>query len=79
MKQYTIRNVPGHIDNALRQRAKETNKSFNQVVLEALAVGAGSRVKRDLSEIAGSISQVEADALDNEIRSQRQVDAEMWS
>ena len=39
--QYTIRNIPKKLDNALRKRAKEQNKSLNQVALEVLAAGAG--------------------------------------
>jgi len=36
VRQYTIRNVPRHVDRALRKRATETGKSLNQVALEAL-------------------------------------------
>lgn len=34
--QYTIRNIPPALDQALRKRAKQTGKSFNQTVVETL-------------------------------------------
>lgn len=79
-RQYTIRNVPTDVDRALRRRARETGQSFNRVALEALANGAGSPLvpRRDLSAIAGSLSDGEAKQLDREIRRQRQIDPELW-
>jgi len=79
-RQYTIRNVPDEVDRALRRQAKETGRSFNQVAVEALALGAGepARPKRDLSEIVGSLTAREADRIEGELRRQRQIDPEMW-
>lgn len=34
--QYTIRNIPPATDRVLRKRAKQTGKSFNKTVVEAL-------------------------------------------
>src|SRR5580693_7027014 len=56
--QYTIRNVPGTLDEALRRAAREQDKSLNEIAIEALARGAGvtgarSR-QRDLGDIAGT-------------------------
>jgi hypothetical protein len=64
----------------LRQRALDSKKSFNQVALEALAAGVGQSTvpKRDYSEIAGSLSDEEAEQIEQDIRSQNQVDAELW-
>jgi hypothetical protein len=78
--QYTIRGVPRNVDQALRRRARETAKSFNQVALEALASGAGEplRPTRDLSGVVGSLTAQEASALDGEIRRQRRVDPDLW-
>lgn len=39
--QYTIRAVPPKVDQALRQRARKTGKSLNDVVIETLEKGAG--------------------------------------
>ncbi len=56
--QYTIRNVPNTLDEALREAARARGKSLNDVALEALARGAGvtgeARRQRDLSDIAGT-------------------------
>jgi len=56
--QYTIRNVPESLDEALRRVARERGKSLNEVAIEALARGTGitqdrSR-QRDLRDIAGT-------------------------
>jgi hypothetical protein len=56
--QYTIRNVPNILDEALRRLARERGKSLNETAIEALARGAGITVdrrrQRDLGDIAGT-------------------------
>jgi hypothetical protein len=56
--QYTLRRVPRAVDEAIRQRARVTGKSLNEVALAALAEGAGvgdePRAWRDLTDIAGT-------------------------
>jgi hypothetical protein len=78
--QYTIRNIPERVDRALRRRAKEAGKSFNQVALEALALGAGEglKPKRDFSEVIGSITAKDAAQIEEEIQLQRQIDPRLW-
>ncbi len=39
--QYTIRSVPPIVDKALRDRARKSGKSINEVAVEALAKGVG--------------------------------------
>jgi hypothetical protein len=45
--QYTLRNIPKHLDRALRARAKAEGKSLNQALLDAigLALGLNGRVR----------------------------------
>jgi plasmid stability protein len=78
--QYTIRNVPDHLDAALRGSAREQGKSLNEVAIEALVRGAGlgvSRVRqRDLSDIAGSWKK--DPVFDRALAAQDTVDEEMW-
>lgn len=79
-RQYTIRNIPDGVDRILRHRALDSRKSFNQVVLEALVAGVGEAVqrRRDLSKIVGSMSSKEAARIEEEVRLQHRVDAELW-
>ncbi len=39
--QYTIRSIPPTVDSKLREHAKRTGKSLNEVAVEALKAGAG--------------------------------------
>jgi hypothetical protein len=78
--QYTIRNVPDYLDNVLRDAAREQHKSLNEVMVEALARGAGvaeRRVRqRDLSDIVGTWQ--EDPAFDSAVADQRRIDEDMW-
>jgi hypothetical protein len=56
--QYTFRNIPKHIDKALRAKAKAQKKSLNQLGIEAFAREVGipleaGKPKRDLSFMGG--------------------------
>ena len=78
--QYTIRNVPGSLDEALRRTAREQGKSLNEVAIEALARGAGLSERRfrqrDLSDIGGSWQ--EDPAFESALAAQDTIDAELW-
>jgi hypothetical protein len=78
--QYTIRNVPEALDQALRRAARERGKSLNEVTVEALVRGAGltgeRRRQRDLSDIAGTWN--EDPAFDSALAAQDAIDEEMW-
>jgi hypothetical protein len=78
--QYTIRNVPNTLDEALRRAAREQGKSLNEVAIEALARGAGitpDRIRqRDLGDIAGTWCKDAA--FDSAIAAQDAIDEEMW-
>jgi plasmid stability protein len=78
--QYTIRNVPHTLDEALRRAARERGKSLNEVAIEALARGAGitadRRPQRDLSDIAGTWRKDAA--FDIALAAQDTIDEEMW-
>jgi plasmid stability protein len=78
--QYTIRNIPDLLDEALRRAARERGKSLNEVAIEALARGAGitqerSR-QRDLADIAGTWRKDAA--FDSALAAQDTVDEDMW-
>jgi plasmid stability protein len=78
--QYTLRNVPKHLDRALRQQARREHKSLNEVVIEALlrAIGATGEVpvQRDLTDVVGTWqSDPEMERI---LQDQRKVDPELW-
>jgi plasmid stability protein len=78
--QYTIRNVPDMLDEALRRAARERGKSLNEVAIEALARGTGvageQHRRRDLGNIAGTWRK--DPAFDNALAAQDTIDEEMW-
>jgi hypothetical protein len=78
--QYTIRNVPEALDEALRKAAREKGKSLNEVAIDALARGAGitqdRNQQRDLGDIAGTWRE---DAVfDHALVAQDTIDEELW-
>ena len=78
--QYTIRNVPGMLDEALRRVARERGKSLNEVAIEALARGAGITgercQRRDLGDIAGTWRN--DPNFDRALAAQDTIDEEIW-
>lgn len=78
--QYTIRNVPRTLDEALRRAARERGKSLNEVAIEALARGAGVTDdfirQRDLSDIAGTWRN--DPAFDSALAAQDLIDEKIW-
>lgn len=78
--QYTLRQIPPALDEALRRRSREAGKSLNQTAIEVLRSGlalAGDSIRhRDLDFMAGS--WVEDAAFDEAIGSQDRVDPKLW-
>jgi plasmid stability protein len=78
--QYTIRNVPDTLDEALRRTARDRGKSLNEVAIDALARGAGvtgeRERQRDLADIAGTWRK--DPAFDSALAAQDTIDEEMW-
>lgn len=78
--QYTIRNVPNLLDEALRRAARERGKSLNEVAIEALARGTGviggPHQRRDLGDIAGTWRKDRE--FDRALAAQDAIDQEMW-
>jgi len=78
--QYTIRNVPDSIDQALKRKAADKGVSLNSLVLDALSkeagIGAQPRRYHDLDWIAGTwVADPECDRI---LREQRVVDPKDW-
>jgi len=80
----TVRNLPPAVAKAVRERARKEKLSLNKAIVRLLeeATGAGTGKKRvvhhDLDKFFGTWTKEEADAFDEALREQRQIDPEMW-
>jgi plasmid stability protein len=79
--QYTVRNIPEHVDRALRRKAGEGGKSLNEVLRDALIRAAGVAEPAnprytDLDALAGT--WVDDPGFDEAVKAQDQVDASLW-
>jgi len=78
--QYTIRNIPKKLDQAIRAKAKAEGKSVNRVAIESLAAGVGvplnGSAKRDLSFFKPS--EEDARAIEEAHAYFDRVDTEKW-
>lgn len=78
--QYTLRQVPKSVDQALRRKAHQEKKSINTVALEALKKGIGEgaqeEVYHDLDDLVGSWEEDEQTTKALEL--QRKIDKDMW-
>jgi len=82
MSQLTIRNLPPEIDEAIRRRARERNISIDQSITELLSEAIGmpksAATRRDLSDLAGTWSDEQAQEFEEALRRQRGIDEEIW-
>jgi hypothetical protein len=78
--QYTIRNVPSILDEALRRAARARGKSLNEIAIEALARGAGVTGERDPQRDLGDVAGMwrKDPAFDSALAGQDTIDAEVW-
>jgi hypothetical protein len=79
--QYTVRDVPARVDEALRSKARERRVSLNDVLRAALVREAGvdpdeGVVHDDLDDLAGRWD--EDPAFDEAIEAQDRVDESLW-
>jgi plasmid stability protein len=82
LSQLTIRNLPPEIEQAIRRRARERHISINQSITELLSEAMGipksGEKQRDLSDLAGTWSDEEAQEFEEALRRQRGIDEEIW-
>ncbi len=78
--QYTIRDVPAHLDVELRERARREGKSLNQVAIEAMAralgVSGAKARRRSVDDVAGTWKKDAA--VERALEEQDRVDPKMW-
>lgn len=80
IKQYTVRNLPRQLDQALRKKTNETGQSLNEVVVETLKRGMGLTGESvrydDLDPLIGSWK--EDPAFEEVLKLQDQIDKSLW-
>ena len=78
--QYTIRNIPGRLDQRLRETAAQYGSSLNQAAVEALTRGLGMAgepiVHHDLDDLAGS--WVVDPEFNKAMKSMDRIDKDLW-
>lgn len=82
MKAITLRNLPPHVEQAVRRRAAEERWSLNRTVASMLEEAVGQRSEEEvriLEELAGTWSKEEADEFDQALKAQRTIDPEVWA
>jgi hypothetical protein len=85
MSQITIRDLPPEVEKTIRKESKRKGVSLNKVVVSLLErtigvqkKGAERKIYRDLDRLSGTWSKKEAEKFENNLRSQRQIDEEIW-
>ena len=84
MKAITVRNLPPDVAKAVKEKARKERLSFNKAVIKLLeeATGAAQETRKvvyhDLDRFFGTWTKEEADAFDQALKEQRQIDPEMW-
>jgi plasmid stability protein len=78
--QYTLRNIPPALDQALRDRAKRDGTSLNEAAITALARALGLDAKpvrvRSLVDLAGTWQ--DDPEFDEVIQDQHSIDRDLW-
>lgn len=84
MNAITVRNLPPAVAKAVQERARKAKVSLNKAIVQLLeeATGTGKSsakvVHHSLDKFFGTWTRKEADAFDEALREQRQIDPEMW-
>ena len=82
MSQITLRNLPEHVERAIRKRAEEKHISLNQSATELLQQALGTSEDgprhRNLRDLAGTWNNTEADVFDRRVKELRSIDPEIW-
>jgi len=88
MKVVTLRKIPPNLARVIRRRAEEEHTSASRTVIKLLEEGAGVGSQKtnkkglglhhDLDALAGAWTVSEADAFDQALSQQRQIDPDLW-
>lgn len=79
MLQYTIRNIPEHIDRMAREKSKKKHTSLNKILLDALQKGLDTENEieyHDMDDLAGTWeTDIDTDAA---LASFEEIDESLW-
>ncbi len=85
MKAVTLRNIPPELARVVERRSRQTGRSLNRTILEALEESLLHRSKKkdlrlnhDLDWMFGTWTKEEADKFDKALAEQRTIDPELW-
>lgn len=83
VKQYTIRNIPEPVDRYLRKRARLSNKSLNQVIIDELSERAGIGKESLIDSLdwfigSGGIGDDVIAALEEDDKAQKELTRRQW-
>lgn len=85
MKAVTLRNIPAELVRVIERRSRQTGKSLNRTIIEALEESLLNRSKKkglhlnhDLDWMSGTWTKQEADEFDRALAEQRTIDPELW-
>ncbi|MBI5202353.1 MAG: hypothetical protein HY925_12255 [Elusimicrobia bacterium] len=77
--QYTIRDIPPNVDEAVRDRARRRGQSLNQAVVEMLSQEAAQGSARLYHDLDGFFGSWTADReVDRALAEQRRIDPKLW-
>ena len=83
MKQFSLRKVPPEVERRIRAVAHENNESLNvtinRILAQSLGVAQDGTRKRDLSDLAGTWTEHEAEEFERAIEQFAEIDAKIWS
>ncbi len=82
--QYTIRNIPLPVDQVIRKRAKQSGKSFNQTVVDLLALqtfGTTELIEKQttVEDLFGVGGEFLDEAFDETMAEFKKVDMDWWN
>jgi hypothetical protein len=78
--QYTIRNVPPAVDQVIRRRERQTGKSFNQTVIDLLALQTFGTTKPQADASFSWLFNAKTldESFDDAVEQLLRVDEKMW-
>lgn len=84
MSAITVRNLPAKVAKAIRDKARRERLSMNKAVVKLLEEATGTTpstsklVHHDLDRFFGTWTKEQANAFDQALREQRQLEPEVW-